>query len=222
LSSKDDKGHVHFLLVGHRGVGMGGKSREVFNGVEDEVDWLGDVEVKIVDVCFGGADLLGSDLPIGGEQVGHDIANAAGVLACSTVEEGTEVDGVDGVNNLGYQSLFGRLAELKLLVTFCPDSSSGLELSRSTGRRRCKRTWIGWSDPWMGRLDGGIGGCSEDETEMTMEATTKGGGDGSGVGFELGVEQLKCGISGFPMDLGQQLVLKVGVFDTRNARRQHG
>ena len=57
---------------------------------------------------------------------------------------------------------------------------------------------------------------------MTMETSTKGGWDGAGVGLELSVERLKRCVGGFAMDLGQQFVLEVGVFDTGDASRQHG
>ena len=52
---------------------------------------------------------------------------------------------------------------------------------------------------------------------MTVETSTKGGWDGAGVGLELSVERLKRCVGGFTVDLGQQLVLEVGVFDTRDA-----
>ena len=57
---------------------------------------------------------------------------------------------------------------------------------------------------------------------MTMLASTEGGWDGAGVGLELSVERLKSWVSRFSMDFGEQFVLEVGVFDTRDASRQHG
>ena len=58
---------------------------------------------------------------------------------------------------------------------------------------------------------------------MAVEASTKGRWDRAGVGFELSVERLKGWIGGLSMDLGEQLVLEVGVLDTRaSTGRQHG
>lgn len=49
---------------------------------------------------------------------------------------------------------------------------------------------------------------------MAMETSSKSGWYRSCIGFELCVQGLKGGKGRFARDLGQQLVLKVGVFDT--------
>ena len=56
LSRKDDISHVNHLLLGHRRVGVSGKGREIFDGVEDQVNWLRDVEVKVLDFDFCGTN----------------------------------------------------------------------------------------------------------------------------------------------------------------------
>mmetsp|Transcript_91564 Transcript_91564/g.263514 ORF Transcript_91564/g.263514 Transcript_91564/m.263514 type:complete len:201 (-) Transcript_91564:430-1032(-) len=151
LFGKDDVGDVDHLLVGHGGAGMGGKGGEIFNCVEDDVDRLGDVEMEGVDLCFLGLDLLGSELSIGGEQVGHQVANTGGVLAGSTVEKSTEVDGVNGINDLGEESFFGGLAKVKLVVACRPNVASCID-DRSRSCWRCKRTRIGRGNPCNGWL----------------------------------------------------------------------
>ena len=50
LPGKDDIGHVDHLLVGDGRASMCRQSREIFNGIEDDVDWQRDVEVEVGDL----------------------------------------------------------------------------------------------------------------------------------------------------------------------------
>ena len=131
---------------------MCGQGGEIFDGVEDNVDWLGNVEVEVVDLGFLGLDLLRSELSIGGEQMEHEVADAAGVLAGGSVEKGTEVDGVNSIDHLGNESFFSCLTSLKLLEACGPDITSRIDLSRSSRVWRDKRTRIGGSNPCSGWL----------------------------------------------------------------------
>lgn len=131
---------------------MGGKGGEIVDGIEDDVDGLGDVEVEVVDLCFLGLDLLRSELSIGGEQVGHEITDAAGILAGSSVEEGTEVDRINSINDLSNKSFLGGLAEFKLMMTGGPSVTSSVDLSRGAGGRRHEGTRIARGNPYNGWL----------------------------------------------------------------------
>jgi hypothetical protein len=113
---------------------------------------LRNVKVEVVDLGFCCSDELGSELTVRREEMVHDGSNASRVLASGTVEKGTEVDGVNSVNNLSNECFLGGLAHLETLVAFDPNSSSCIELSCSAGYRRDIGTRIGWSDPRIGWL----------------------------------------------------------------------
>ena len=57
-------------------------------------------------------------------------------------------------------------------------------------------------------------GVGQDESEMAVEAATKGGGNRSGIGLDLGGESLQSFIHGLAMYSRQHLVLEVSVVDT--------
>ena len=124
----------------------------IFNAIEDDVNRLRDVKMEVVDLCFLGFDLLGSELPICGEKVSHQIADAMRVLASSSVEQGTEVNRINGINNLSNKSFLGCLANLKDLMAGGPDFTSRVDLSRSSWVGRDKGTRIGRCYPCNGWL----------------------------------------------------------------------
>ena len=152
VPGKDDIGHVDHLLVGDGRASMCRQSREIFNGIEDDVDWQGDVEVEVGDLYLFRLDLLRSELSIGGEQVKHEVSDTGGVLAGCTVEKGTEVDGVDGIDHLGNESFFSRLAKFIFQGACGPDITSSVDLCRSTCCWRYKRTGMGRINPCSGWL----------------------------------------------------------------------
>ena len=106
--------------------------------------------MEVVDLCFCGFDLLGRDLAIGGEEVGHEGKDTVGVLAGSSIEKGAEINGVNGIDNLGNKGLFSGLVELKLLVAFKPHATSYIDGGWWGWRREGTR--IDRCDPGSGWL----------------------------------------------------------------------
>ena len=85
--------------------------------------------MKVVDFRFGCSDKLWRELAIRCQEVIHHGTDAGRILAGSSVEEGTEVDGVDSINDLGNQGFFSGLADLELMLAFYPYSTSCGKLS---------------------------------------------------------------------------------------------
>ena len=101
MFGKDNIRQVHHLLVREGRVGVFCKIGQIVDRIEDGVDWLGDVEVHVVDGVLFGANLLGSDLAVGRKEMGDDVPQVRGVLASRAIQESAKVDRIDGFNHLG-------------------------------------------------------------------------------------------------------------------------
>lgn len=156
LFGKDEVCQVNHLLWSHGRKSVVSKGSKIFDSIEDDINRLGEIEVKVVDFGFFGFDLLGGQLAICGEEMSHDAADVGGILTCCSIEERSEVEGVNGFHNLSNESLFCGLAKFKLLVQFCPNAASSINLGSSACNRRGKGAWIGGCHPWNSGFKGGI------------------------------------------------------------------
>ena len=94
---------------------MESKRRKILNGIENDVDRLGDVEGHVANFSFFGFDLLGGQFAISHEKMVHEAGNGGSVLASVPVKEGTKVDRINGFHGLRNEGFFGGLANLELV-----------------------------------------------------------------------------------------------------------
>jgi len=118
LLGKEDAGNVNHLLDTHRGSCVVGQAAEVFHAIENHVDRLGNVVMHVTQFHFFGFDLLRLDVAMGGAQVQHESMDAGGALASGTLEQCSEVDLVDGFDELGNQRFLCGLTDFESLFEF--------------------------------------------------------------------------------------------------------
>ena len=96
---------------------------------------------------------------------------------------------IDGVNDLRDERFFCGLTDVESELELVPDIFSSCNLCGRAGRRS-EDTGIGRANPRDGVRQGSVPGVGQDESEMAVLAATKGGGDRSGIGLDLGRESL--------------------------------
>ena len=90
-----------------------------------------------------------------------DGANAGRILACVTIEQGSNVDGIKRIHYLGNECLFGSLYEVKRKLGFFPDVLGGVDLGGGAGGRWGEYARIKWGCPRDCPRKSGITNVSE-------------------------------------------------------------
>ena len=127
---------------------MVGEVGEIFDTVKHHVDWLRNVTVHAAQLHFFFFYLLWRDVAMGSAQVQHESTDAGGALAGASIEQCSQIDLVDGLDELGDESFFCGLTDLKSLFCFEPNIFGGLDEcgSASGGRNEWARI-TGGCDP---------------------------------------------------------------------------
>ena len=99
---------------------------------------------------------MGLEGIVGVVEVSEHVSEVGRVLASRAIEDGAEVDGVDGIDYLGNECLFGGLAESKNVVRSAPHIFVGLDLRASASGRRGVGAWVDWCYPRGGVGQGGV------------------------------------------------------------------
>ena len=123
------------------------KFKKIVNAVEDGVDGLRDVPVHVVHFHFFRSNLLRRYFAIGIEQVQDQITNGGRVLTGGAVEQGSEINRIDGFDDLRNERFFCCLTEFESLSAFFPDIFSSVDLECCALYRWDEGAWITRNDP---------------------------------------------------------------------------
>ena len=99
--------------------------------------------------------------------------DAGGVLTCGPVEEGSEIDWIDGRNDLSDECFLCCLTELERLFAFFPDILGAIDLCGGALQWRDEDAWITRCCPGDGVIEGGVADVREEKSEMTVEPPPK-------------------------------------------------
>ena len=113
------------------------------------------------------------------------LTDTGGVLTSRTIEKGTQVNRIDGIHDLRNQSFISSLIDFEGRLEITPDVFCRFDLRSGGIGRRSKRTWIARGNPRDRASQGGIACGGQDESQMTVEAPTKGGRDRGGICLQL-------------------------------------
>jgi hypothetical protein len=161
LPSKNDIGKIYHLLWGHWRECMLCKINKIINSIEDSVHWERNVVRHIEGQHFFSSDLLGGNFTVSGKEVQKHGANISGILAGSTIEQGSEIYWINRFNNLRNECLLCSLTEDEGEFELTPYILSGFKLRFSAVNRCGKWAWIRTTNPRNGICQGSTGQRTE-------------------------------------------------------------
>ena len=155
------------------------------------------------------------------KQMLQNRTNISRILTGYAIEQRSEVDLINRVNNLRDERLLRGLTEVEGEPELAPNIFGGFNLRRSASGRRDEWTGIGRANPRDSSSESSIPVSRQDEAKMTIGTASKGGGNRSSVSLDLSRESLESVVRGLAMDSREHFVLKVSVVDTGKTGR-HG
>ena len=93
-------GQIQFVLCGKGRLGMFREFFKICDGVEYIVDRHGQTIAHVAKSLFLGNYQLGGNTTMGRIEMVHDGGNTIGILQGGSVEQGTDVSGVDSLDDL--------------------------------------------------------------------------------------------------------------------------
>ena len=145
---KNDIGKIFHLFGGDGSTTMGGEVDEIVDGVEDNIDRSGDRVRHVGDGGLLGFHLLRGDGAVGGEKMGEDRMEIGCVRSSGAVHEGSDVHGVDGIDDLRHKGFGRSMVEVEAFFGSPPNFFGGSNLGASGADSWKKRSWSRRSNPW--------------------------------------------------------------------------
>lgn len=103
--------------------------------------------MHIVGSHFFGLDLLRCDFAMSSKEMLQDSTNISRILTSGAIEQSSEVDWIDRVNNLRDERLLCGLTEVERELELAPNIFGGINLRSCASGRRDKWTGIGRANP---------------------------------------------------------------------------